>query len=180
MEYTHVDLEVSDLDWFVRIGKRMIHGASAGGIIPDIVNNREYNDNIQELLLTSPKRDYKISINPFLRTILNIENKKEEIGFMLNALNISFEDPIQTYIDKLYITSFANYAKKGFWSFDKTNTDDFDNGYYHLVAWPSNFYRITQLTKIPLFHTDTSITINKNKSVDLVNIINSLKFFEKQ
>lgn len=169
MTYSNIYLETNDIDWFVKIGDRYIHGASGGGEVPNvIIENDIANEKYSEFVETlEPKKN--VYINKNLETILNLENKRDDIEFLLKALNIQYEDPIKSYIEKVYVRSFAEYAKRGFWSFDRSL-----NGNYHLVAWPKSKIKLENDDNIPnLEHIDgRDFQIPRVESFDLVDRIN--------
>lgn len=180
MAYSRIEMEISDIDWFVRINGRCIHGASGGGILPEvIINNKHVNEEIGDMVAENKYMlpMSQIEINPNLKSFLNLEDKKEDIRSLLENLNIKFEDPIDTYIREIYVTSYVEYARKGFWSFDKTYTNIFEDGYYHLVAWPSKRKLHKKLFESADFFDFNSKKRNRfphNKPINIVEIINTL------
>lgn len=117
-EYPSKYLQSHDIDWFYVINGIPIHFASAGGIIPNAVNNRE------KLRLTQCKvnklpcvlNDTDIQINPNL-----YEQFEDE-----QALNE-------------YLNSFNAMAKKGFVSYDRTDIQDPTSSVYIYVCGPKNY-----------------------------------------
>lgn len=179
MPYDRLYLETTDLDWFVQVNNRCIHAASGGGIIPNIViQNDEKNMEIRNRVIGEPSKNYKFELNPHLRNILNLEDRKEDIAFLLSTLGIEFgDDPIQVYIDKVYVNSFVEFAKKGFWSFDKTNVQNYSDRMYHLVARPvySHHMAVYSIEGSSLY-TNEKIKIITTKCFDLVTLINNIDF----
>ncbi len=173
-------MEISDIDWFVRINGRCVHGASGGGILPEvIIKNKHVNEEIDDMV--AENKDMlpmsQIEIYPNLRSILDLDDKKEDIRSLLDNLNIKYDDPIDTYIREIYVTSYVEYARKGFWSFDKTYTNRFEDGYYHLVAWSSK-----RKSHKKLFESADSFDFNSkkrnyfsyDKPINIVDVINTL------
>lgn len=102
-EYDIVYQQSHDIDWFCRMGNNAMHFASNGGLLPNKVNNRETNTQIQhtvslmEDVLTYPEQ---IEINrPYIFERLG--GNDNEVSFIR------------------YIESFVAMAKKGFVSFDR-------------------------------------------------------------
>lgn len=138
MAYSLVETRTQDIDWFISDGNnRPIHVASAGGILPSLILNRnitnEYN---RECVNQLPYLYNNIFINP---------NLEEIIAPYYHADNIMQENYMENYLH-----SFMHFAKKGFFSFDKTKINDPDDTTYHLVAYPINSDFNIQLEKLQL------------------------------
>ncbi len=176
MPYDRLFLETTDLDWFVQVNKRCIHAASGGGIIPKIVmQNNTVNDEIRDRVSIESSKDYKTELNPHLREILNLEERKDDFAFLLSTLGIEFgDDPIQTYIDKVYVNSFVEYAKKGFWSFDKTNTHNYSDNMYHLVARPVSSHKESFGIEGSKLYIKEKIRITTTECFNLIGLINDI------
>lgn len=177
MAYTDIELETSDLDWFIKMGSRYIHAASGGGVIPDIIRYGATNEALLEEINYSAMRNYyPVQVNPNLKQILALNDIEDDIRFILNTLKITFDDPIETYIEKVYARSFIEYARMGFWSFDKTNPLKPNDPNYHLVAWPMK--KVKEIPTIdgliPKLAILNNIRIPHQKSVDLIRILNNL------
>ena len=74
----------------------------------------------------------------------------------------------------LYCHSFVEMAKRGFYSFDKTNINDVQNNKYHLVAYPIQ-YKISDLQLNLQSFQCTTIDFNIPNSlidIDLIKISN--------
>lgn len=175
MAYTDIELETRDLDWFIKMGGRYIHAASGGGVIPDIIRNGSTNEALLEEINYSDIRNYyPVRVNQNLKNILAIDDMEDDIRFILNTLKIAFDDPIKTYIEKVYARSFIGYARLGFWSFDKTNPLKPYDPYYHLVAWPMK--KVKEIPSIdgliPKLAILKDIRIPHQKSVDLISLLN--------
>ena len=113
--YTESEVHTRDIDWFCAINGIYVHIASAGGRIPNLINDRRVLRTIQREVET-----------------LEDINTGEEIHINADALDrigVNRED---------YLPSFLRMAKKGFYSFDRTNIYDPEDNLYHLVAWPTH------------------------------------------
>lgn len=103
--------------------------ASAGGGIPRIINDRNV-------------------LRPSQRAVEALEdiNTDEEVHIndaFLRRMNVNLES---------YLPSFVRMAKKGFYSFDRTNINDPDDDHYHLVAWPT--HPVDNVENIPVINSD--------------------------
>lgn len=108
-------IRIRDIDWFCRVNGVYVHVASAGGSIPNMIN------------------DYDV-LRPSQRTVAGLDdiNNDGEVYIneaFLNELGVN---------NKYYRQSFVNMAKKGFFSFDRTNIGNPTDDHYHLVAWPNH------------------------------------------
>ena len=139
MEYTEMEMLNKDIDWFLQIQSRRIHVASAGGMLPYIIQReKDYNEERFRIISQLPDlyADEELEVNPLLRTLLHIDKLEEEYGLVLETLNIPLgNDVIDTYLSKLYVPAFSKFARKGFISFDNTNFSK--EGLYHWVVKPS-------------------------------------------
>lgn len=104
-----------DIDWFFIYKGKVYHAASNGGLLPDAVY-RENNRKLQEEI-EKMEATYEIKWSPNLSEFYDVG--EEDLG------------------------SFEEYAKKGFVSLDRTETEDGDTEnensgklQYHVVAFP--------------------------------------------
>ncbi len=173
MSYSVIEEECKDIDWFCIIDKYPIHVASAGGILPEIIKKeKKINQKNRKIIKNASEYcDYKL--NPKLKNIISkYINPKDEshILAVLEALNLKSNKPIDTYIEKVYAHSFIEFAKKGFYSFDKSNINDPNDGKYHLVASPSKLITNEIISELPNIQTDDFNL--QNESFDLIAFIN--------
>lgn len=105
-----------DIDFFIKdTNERKLHFASAGGILPEmIVLKYKANQRIQKEILKL-EEIFEVEINPNLDNIINFPNNE---------------------MREIYLRDFVFYAKRGFYSYDKTFITDFNDPRYHLVASP--------------------------------------------
>lgn len=113
--YTESEVHAKDIDWFCAINGVYVHIASAGGHIPNGINNRRVLRLIQRAV------DALADINTVDEVHINEK--------ALNRINMNRE---------YYLPSFIRMARKGFYSFDRTNIGNIEDNHYHLVAWPTH------------------------------------------
>lgn len=118
MRYPDTYLMNHDIDWFCVVNGICIHVASAGGMIPNQVNDDETLRGIQHqvALLEDLYSDDEIVYNE---------------GAIAGVLGESGAKARAQYVE-----SFAAMARKGFASFDRTNIEYLNDNRYHLVCWP--------------------------------------------
>lgn len=127
-KYTESEIHTRDIDWFCAINGVYVHVASAGGDIHRIINDRNV-------------------LRPCQRAVEALEdiNTDEEVHIndaFLRRMNVNLES---------YLPSFVRMAKKGFYSFDRTNINDPDDDHYHLVAWPT--HPVDNVENIPVINS---------------------------
>lgn len=120
-EKTIENLAGLDLDWFMVLGKSVIHAASGGGEIP--YTSKDTVDDIVEKFISLPDI-----------------NGGDEIKINLAYVN----RVVGTSADRVcnYIRTFVDWAKKGFISYDIVG--DSDNTYIW-IARPKNKIDISKL-----------------------------------
>lgn len=120
MEYPEDYIAAKDIDWFCVINGYYVHVASAGGVLPEVINDRDKLRTLQHNVFMAPDifTDDDIEVNTqFLNT---------RFGNKPNS---------QVQIDN-YLASFKAMARKGFISFDRTNLSDTKDNTYHVVCKP--------------------------------------------
>lgn len=137
MKYRKEYLKTRDIDWFCNINNVWIHVASAGGNLPDIVNDSTKNRDIQFLVAQLPDihniEDINVNEKNLAQRFSQVENIEE-------ARNN-------------YLLTFVAMAKKGFVSFDRTNLSEQEDNHYHIVAWPKKIKPLNLL--VPTFNIET-------------------------
>lgn len=123
MIYEDAYIHSKDIDWFCIIGDVFCHVASAGGLIPNIINDREKLRSLQKRVFDS---DFIFD--------------EEEIVVNEDFLDQHFGDDKEAR--KAYMLSFMSMARKGFVSFDRTNVMDLNDQTYHIVCYPKNPIRL--------------------------------------
>lgn len=125
--YTEIEQQTLDIDWFFTNGKYIGFTASGAGKLPESVaksseNNEKLGSYFRNLSETSD-----IIVNHELDALL--------IGIWV------------TGADERYLQDFISMTKRGFYSFDKNNLNNFLNYDYHLVTSPTNPLIIDDLPK---------------------------------
>ena len=107
-----------DIDWFVRIGIIRIHAMSFGGLLPSSIDR--YNNT--KLLYAA------YSIEPFVdKFIYNEEYINMRVDRMSRGGDMSI-------IRDKYLRHFTEMASRGFFSFDRSLSED---NRYHLIVRPA-------------------------------------------
>ena len=136
MAYSDIEQYTLDLNIFFKDNKKIIHIASGGGKLPVVLlSSDRYNDTFEKKLMQLPPK-FNIKINPKLSNMLKL--KDEELA--------------------IYLSDFIEVAKRGIYSYDKTQLGDYDNMEFHLVAKPIQKRKIkvddTKLIKVNTVLTD--------------------------
>ena len=119
MKYDDAYIYSKDIDWFCIIGDVFCHVASAGGMIPDSINDREKLRGLQKRVFDS---DFIFD--------------EEDIVVNEVFLNQHFGNDEEARM--AYMLSFMSMARKGLVSFDRTNVMDLNDQTYHIVCYPKN------------------------------------------
>lgn len=117
MKYTYHYMKYHDIDWFCKINDRPCHFASAGGLIPNPIRERERLRRLQQ--------------DVCLAEYIYEEN---EISYNEEFLGERFRDDEGGR--ETYLRTFKEMARKGFVSFDRTNLSNPDDNTYHVVCYP--------------------------------------------
>lgn len=126
-------IQARDIDWFIKIDGVYIHAASAGGELPNFVNDNKTLRCAQKqvaILLERYNNEDIVFNEQFIKDKLrgNIKRLREH-GY--DAVEYDEETRYNNYI-----ATFAVMARKGFVSFDRTNIHDITDNKYHWVARP--------------------------------------------
>lgn len=114
--------EYYDYDLFIFQSDIKIHIATAGAIIPNRIILLTNNNSEIYNFYSNLEVEQEILVNPNLGEIVfNKEQIKNE-----------------RFIREDYLNSFTRYAKKGFYSFDRTNIENPYDQNFHLVAYPKS------------------------------------------
>ena len=155
MKYTEIYMMNHDIDWFCVVNDIYIHVASAGGMLPDLINDKDTLRDIQ----------HQVQMLPDIYSEDEIEYNDIAIDNVVGENNFKAR--------QLYVESFVAMARKGFASFDRTNISEFSNNQYHLVCWPKGFKR--KPNSLELY------SIQANKDDNKLKFFNSLnELIEKQ
>ena len=121
MKYNTNYMLTHDIDWFCIINGLYVHVASAGGIIPEAMRDR---DELRQL-------QHNVSNAPYLFS-------ENEIVYNERFLNSHF---IEGKAREDYVHSFRDMARKGFVSMDRTDWINPESNDYHVVCCPNRNLR---------------------------------------
>lgn len=181
--YTNDYIMSRDIDWFFMInGKYPIHASSFGGTLPKIINNREQNRSIQNMVWSVSEDDN----NEYqLRNIPNdIQYDDQYAEDSIKENNLDDHDDAK----RNYLLPFITMSVIGFYSFDREKLEDPTDNHYHLVSWPKHDDagvanpvkidpRIAQiLPNIVMPDEVAHNMLEKSTSVDLVEMVERYSF----
>lgn len=110
MKYRKDYQETHDIDWFFRLNGKAYHAASNGGMLPDAIDSAN-------------NRNLQVEI--------------ESLDFVYDEESIIIENENED--GNVDLSSFKEYARKGFISLDRTiSANDNERLHYHKVAYPSS------------------------------------------
>lgn len=117
MKYDLNYMLTHDIDWFCVVNGSYVHVASAGGILPEEMRDR---DELRRL-------QYEVSQ---AQDLFNDDEIEYNEKFLSNRFGNGKgrED---------YVRTFRDMAKKGFISMDRTNVSDPESNIYHVVCCPN-------------------------------------------
>lgn len=145
--YTEIEQQTLDIDWFFTDGKYIGFTASGAGKLPEsIARSSENNEKLVSYFRNLPEIS-EVIVNPKLNDLL--------IGIFGTGAN------------ERYLHNFVSMTKKGFYSFDKTNLNNFLDYDYHLVTSPMNPLTINDLPQDIL-----NIILQTKYPDDMSNVIN--------
>lgn len=174
---------LNDIDWFCIIDGVPVHVASAGDLLPAMYASNGSPASMKSILSDVLKQpfeyDYKLNDEYLDGHVLNegyeyLEEQENPIGQDMDDDWQSIMTKNEPLSKRLYASSFVEMARRGFYSFDKTEDKE---GEYHLVAYPSNGMSDWQLVDAPyvkvvnLDFTKPETLVN----IRLVDLINKLK-----
>lgn len=181
--YTYYYIMSRDIDWFFMINhKYPIHASSFGGTLPKIINNRERNRAIQNIVWAVSE---DINDEYHLRKILNdIQYDDQYSENSVKENNLDNHDNAKMN----YLRPFVTMSVIGFYSFDREKLEDPTDNHYHLVSWPKHDdtgvahpakidHRIAQL--LPNINMPDEVAqemLEKGTSVDLVEMVEKYSF----
>ncbi|AMP98692.1 hypothetical protein AY601_1780 [Pedobacter cryoconitis] len=135
MAYSIIEQQTLDIDVFFKDRVKYIHVASAGGSLPKVISENDINNNAFSIFVESLPSLFEIEINPNLVDLID-----------LNPNDVD-----------MYLADFVKMAKKGFYSYDKTQLGSFDNRFFHLVARPKGQNRLSIKNNINLLTIDNNL-----------------------
>jgi len=134
MKYDITYLESKDIDWFFMYGDVYVHVASAGGAIPDEVNDRE--------------------------TLRDLQHKVAEADPIFSKDDIIINEAIMSKMfnnnpkgREAYLESFVEMSMSGFVSLDRTNIEDINDNTYHIVCRPPSKPQMKVALNLPCIDT---------------------------
>lgn len=127
MKYSEAYQRTRDIDWFFRAGEHYIHVASNGGKLPDFVNDVQRLRKEQAYISTlGDVKDVEVIVrDDYLEA--RIRASVDEARRMNIIRDVQL-------LRKAYLSSFMSMARKGFYSFDRSNDDE---SRYILVCGPN-------------------------------------------
>ena len=176
---TDIYMSTHDIDWFCCINHVYIHVASAGCKLPEIYRTMNYQilkSFLNRALSLPIISDYVLNENYINQYLINNGEEDFEHEFYDDS-----EDDIflhdEPKIMRLYSRSFVEMARRGFYSFDKSEGEN-DN--YHLVAKPTIALQESQMQLVfpkQLLTVDSDSlsfdSIDQLTGVKLVDIIDN-------
>ena len=150
MAYSLVEQISRDLDVFLFDETKIIHIATAGGVLPEKIASTEINFDKEIYTINSYRR---------------IFNYKRNDSLIRNNL-VSKE---------FYFRAFERMSKRGFYSYDKVYIDDSENQIYQLISYPI-YDRQIKVTKFDFLIQPNEIR-KYGLTVDL-NLIKTSKQFQ--
>lgn len=122
MKYNTNYMLTHDIDWFCIINGLYVHVASAGGIIPEAMRDRDELRQLQYIVSNAPYlySDDEIVCNESFLKNHCLEGKAKED----------------------YVRSFKDMARKGFISMDRTDWINPESNDYHVVCCPDRKLKI--------------------------------------
>ncbi len=122
MAYNFEEQIKNDYDILIFDGKKLIHIASAGGILPAKLSESEINFRLQMREVYKYRRVFETELNSDI-TRNNLTNEKEYLNF------------------------FLFMSKRGFYSYDRVNIDNIEDQQYQLISKPK-YNRVLSLSSI--------------------------------
>lgn len=174
---------LNDIDWFCILDGVPVHVASAGDLLPVMYADHEsvafMKSILSDVLKLSFDYDYKLNDKYLDEHVLNegyeyLTEQDNPIGQEMDDDWHSIMTKNEAFPKRLYATSFVEMARRGFYSFDKTEDKEGD---YHLVAYPSKGMKDWNLLDVPyvkganLDFTNPETLVN----IRLVELINELR-----
>lgn len=168
-------IQTHDIDWFGIVNnKLMIHVASAGGMIPNRVNNIEQLATNRSIVMQLPILfDWNdLIINE--SAILSLFEVQKSLFLEYRGVDLP-----QFYYDIFkdnYLKTFIPYAQRGLLTFDKTFFKHEEQDVYHMVCRPRDvdFLKNELTSGIANFET-VDLDIMMDETAQNINILDILK-----
>lgn len=165
-------IQSRDIDWFCNIDGIYVHAASAGGELPEFVNDRKMLREMQ-LAVSELKDIYKENQIVFNEEVIRKRLRENIKRLAEHGVESNEYDEEESYRD--YISTFATMAQKGFVSYDRINAFDITDNRYNWVARPYDLWK-SHKPDIVLPTKRTSICnaltlLYGSKEVDLIELL---------
>ena len=156
MNYTEDYLRTHDIDVFFVLNGIPVHVATAGGLIPRQMRNREKLRAVQSMVSS-----------------IDFVCNEEEVEYNERFLQQRFRQDEKARRD--YLVSFTEMARKGFVSMDRTNWQESDDNHYHVVCKPKmNIAREWNDSEMFTFETENKQLLPSVEGMD-INIFDYLE-----
>lgn len=175
-----------DIDWFYYISGKLIHVASAGDKLPKGIKSLRYLHDIQNKIDLLPEK-YNVELNRDYITHNIIERDYQNLYVDEESFDKDVDLEMSNYhltkAEKLYYSTYVYYARRGLYSFDRTDINSSES-IYHLVARPifskKRHDKFVEIKGIPQINTnaiDFNAKIDKIVEIDLIQIIDNFKYY---
>lgn len=144
MTYSDDYLYSKDIDWFCIINGFFVHVASAGGILPEEVNDRE-----------------KLRKNQYLVNQMDDIFNDDQIVVNWDFLHARFGNNVGSEENIMnYLESFISMSRKGFVSLDRTNLEDPNDNTYHIVCMPNKIIALPDAFNLCTYKSNNPNLLN--------------------
>ena len=159
MKYDEAYLHSKDIDWFCIINGIFVHIASAGGILPEEVNDRE-----------------KLRKNQYLVNQMDDIFNDDQIVINWDFLHARFGNNVGSEENIMnYLESFIKMSKKGFVSLDRTHLEDPNDNTYHIVCMPNKIITLSDDFSLCEYKSNNPNLLNQgNQNIPLLEEITPL------
>lgn len=171
-------IQMRDIDWFMKINGTYIHAASAGGELPNFVDDYKTLRCAQKQVAKLPERYNNEDL------VFNEQFIKDKLRDNIKRLREHGYDIVEYDEESRfnnYVATFAVMARKGFVSFDRTNIYDIADNRYHWVARPKQLNDIHDLNIPHILSVKTPISgrfaqiLKMQQEWNLIDLINKSK-----
>lgn len=112
-----------DIEWFAKVGDYCIHAMSFGGLLPQLVNERNRNFILMRKAFQMAVQEKALTYNDYY------------INRRLSRYKEQYSDEQYELRRKRYLAHFEQMAARGFFSFDRDLTNE---EIYHLIVRPQS------------------------------------------
>lgn len=167
----------TDIDWFCVINGTPIHVASGGSHLPSFMKRRTIEKillDVWTVLKLPIQFDYELNQEYLFNHVVNtgyeyLEN--DSLFSNMKDIDKSIFLHEESLTMCLYARSFVEMARRGFYSFDKTE----NSSYYHLVARPIGGYVDSRRIQLSSFNVEGLVfkDLSSLNQVSLVELLNN-------